>query len=127
MTQQEIAFYKNLLVSKRREVMDQLGQIEEDTFNATRKDASGELSAYSTHPADQGTETMGQEMAAHFATIDANYVYHLEKAIERIDFGTFGMCRACGHEINRERLEAVPHATLCIDCKSAEERTKKAR
>jgi RNA polymerase-binding protein DksA len=127
MTEQEMMYFRNLLTSRREEVLEQLGRIEERTFNATRKDASGELSAYSTHPADQGTETMGQEMAAHFATIDANYLYHIERAIERIDRGNFGICRVCGCEIGRERLEAVPHATLCIQCKSEEEQVKRGR
>lgn len=127
MTEQETIYFRNLLFSRRNEALEQLGQLAERTFNATRKDDSGELSAYSTHPADQGTETMGQEMAARFATKEANYLYHIEKAIERLDQGTFGVCRTCGEEISRERLEAVPHVTLCIRCKSEEEHRKKGR
>ena len=51
-------------------------------------------------------------------------LYHLNLALERIDRGEFGLCVGCGKEINAERLEAVPHARLCIECKSKEERQK---
>lgn len=41
----------------------------------------------------------------------------IERALEKIDEGTYGKCESCGKEIPAERLEAVPAATLCVDCK----------
>jgi RNA polymerase-binding transcription factor DksA len=46
----------------------------------------------------------------------------VEKALERIGSGEYGRCEVCGKEIPEERLEAVPWATLCIECKRKEER-----
>ena len=41
----------------------------------------------------------------------------IQRALEKIDEGTYGKCESCGKEIPAERLEAVPAATLCVDCK----------
>ena len=46
----------------------------------------------------------------------------VEGALERIEAGTYGTCQRCGKPISEERLEALPYAELCIDCKRAVER-----
>ena len=67
---------------------------------------------------------MEREKQYMFASREQNYLYHLDLALERIEKGEFGMCISCGKEIGADRLEAVPHVRLCIDCKSKEELTK---
>ena len=62
-----------------------------------------------------------------FASKEGRYLHHLNEALDRIESGTFGVCRTCGQEISKARLEAVPHATQCIQCKSREERMQGAR
>ncbi len=54
-------------------------------------------------------------------------LYKIDKAIERIQNGTYGICESCGEEIGFKRLEARPVTTLCIDCKAKQEREEKAR
>ncbi len=51
----------------------------------------------------------------------------IEKALKKIEEGTYGICEMCGAEIDEKRLEARPEATLCIDCKKAQERMEKIR
>ena len=46
----------------------------------------------------------------------------IDVALGRIDAGTYGTCARCGNAIPEERLDAVPYATLCLDCKRIEER-----
>ena len=46
----------------------------------------------------------------------------IDAALARIDAGTYGTCERCGRPIGQERLEAIPYATLCIDCKREVER-----
>jgi RNA polymerase-binding protein DksA len=46
----------------------------------------------------------------------------IDEALQRIEDGTFGTCRTCGQPIAPDRLEAMPWATQCIDCKRKEER-----
>jgi DnaK suppressor protein len=54
-------------------------------------------------------------------------LHKIDKAIERIQNGTYGICEACGEEIGFKRLEARPVTTLCIDCKAKQEREEKSR
>jgi DnaK suppressor protein len=45
-----------------------------------------------------------------------------EKALERLNKGTYGLCESCGNPIGKGRLIAFPRATLCLECKQREER-----
>ena len=65
-----------------------------------------------------GCEEKQREMSA--TQKDGRYLHHLREALRRIGDGAYGICR-CGKEISRDRLEALPHATMCIECKSKEE------
>ena len=49
----------------------------------------------------------------------------IEKALSRLEDGSFGMCDSCGEEISAKRLEARPEATLCIQCKEEQERQER--
>jgi DnaK suppressor protein len=51
----------------------------------------------------------------------------MQEAIKRIDDGTFGLCETCGGNISEKRLQARPVTTLCIDCKTKEEKMEKQR
>ena len=71
--------------------------------------------------ADQGTDAQEREKAFLFAARENKFLNHLNRALERMDAGTYGLCATCGEAIQYLRLEAVPHATLCIDCKREQE------
>ena len=88
-----------------------------------RESGDSDLSAYTDHMADQGTEAMEREKAALFATKEGRYLYRLEEALRRLwhDPENFGSCHTCGAEVGFERLDALPHARYCIDCKKKEE------
>lgn len=89
-------------------------------LDSTTREATGDHSAYSYHMADQGTDNMEREKAFLFAARDEKYLKQLEMALERIENGTYGICRVCQKEIDHKRLEAVPTTTICFDCKVAE-------
>ena len=122
MDKKEIAKMKKLLLKKRKEMMEQMDFIKEVEMDSTRKEASGDHSSYAFHMADQGTDTMEREKNFFYAQRDGRLLYHIDMALERIENGTFGVCDSCGQQIHCDRLEAVPHARLCIECKSKEER-----
>ncbi len=121
MKKQQMEHFKSLLLQKRTELTEQLGIIRETSFNDTMKDASGDNSAYAFHMADQGTDTQEREKAFMLAHREGRLIYHIDEALERIKDGSYGSCQDCGKPISPERLEAVPHARLCIECKSKEE------
>ena len=118
--------YEELLLAKRKEILSEMG-IMESQVGTTIKDSTGDLSSYSYHMADQGTDSMEREMAFMLASKSGRLLYHLDEALRRIHDGTYGQCLLCKKSISNARLEAVPHARLCIDCKSAEEEKKQGR
>lgn len=125
MDEKDIKHYKKLLMDKRKELLGQMNSIKESEMEKTMKESTGDHSAYSFHMADQGTDTMEREKSFFYAQRDGRLLYHIDMALERIESGDFGLCHSCNKPISRERLEAVPHARLCIACKSQEEKMPK--
>ena len=116
MKQQDLDFFKNLLQSKRAEANNTLAEFDRVSNDAGRE-SSDDRSAYSLHMADRGPDAMEREKSQLLAQRSGDYVEYVEEALERIDNGSFGLCRSCGGDIGRPRLEAVPTATQCISCK----------
>jgi DnaK suppressor protein len=81
-----------------------------------RDSTDSELSSYTDHMADQGTEAMEREKQALFATKEGRYLYRIEGALRRLydDPKNFGRCHGTGQPISFERLDALPHARYCI-------------
>ncbi len=125
MNKADLEYFKGLIIKKKEELMSELGYLETSSMSSTSKDQSGDLSSYSYHMADQGTDTMEREMAFSLASREGRYLHHLNEALERIESGTYGICRSCGKEISKTRLEAVPNATQCIVCKTSEEKKQR--
>ncbi len=116
--------YEKLLLAKRAQLIEELGFLKKTSLNSTTKDNSGDLSSYSYHMADQGTDTMEREKAFLFASKSGRLLYHIDEALRRLRNNKYGKCVECGKPISSARLEAVPHARMCIKCKEAEEQRK---
>ena len=69
---------------------------------------------------DEGASVLSKEEAGRLAQRQAKFIAHLEAALVRIENKTYGICRATGKLIPKERLMAVPHATLSIEAKESE-------
>ena len=67
---------------------------------------------------EEGASTLGKEEAGRLAQRQQKFIQHLQAALVRIENKTYGICRATGQLIPKERLRAVPHATLGIDQKN---------
>ena len=72
--------------------------------------------------ADHGTDEEQKENTYYQVHRENRYLLYLEEALERIENGTYGICKGCGQEIPKERLEAVPHTQLCVPCKENEKK-----
>ncbi|WP_319500491.1 TraR/DksA family transcriptional regulator [uncultured Draconibacterium sp.] len=66
---------------------------------------------------EEGAATLSKEEAGKLAQRQLKFIQHLQAALIRIENKTYGICRETGKLIAKERLRAVPHATLCIDAK----------
>jgi len=67
---------------------------------------------------EEGATTLSKEEAGRLAQRQLKFIQHLQAAQVRIENKTYGICRETGKLISKERLRAVPHATLCIEAKS---------
>ena len=124
MKKKDLEKFEKLLLEKRREILEELGLWKKNIADTTQKDSSGDLSSYSYHMADQGTDAEEREKAFLLASKSGRLLYHIDEALRRIKDKTYGKCQECGEDISTARLEAVPHARLCIDCKEKEEKKK---
>jgi RNA polymerase-binding transcription factor DksA len=126
MSKKNLAYFEKRLVEERRRVLKELGHHDE-TFGVTDQASDGDLSSYSFHMADQGTDAMEREKAFLFASQEGRFLWHIDEALRRLYRSpeTFGRCHACGDDIPFERLDALPHARFCITCKQKEENAKK--
>ena len=89
------------------------------------KNSSGDLSSYSYHQADQGTDTAELEKQAHLLDIEGKKLKAINEALRRVHNKTYGICEICGEYIQEARLRIIPYARFCVDCKSKEEKKKK--
>lgn len=121
MDKEHLDFFKQLLLKKIAQTADDVEAIENTARNEAREMASEDRSTYSLHMADHGTDAMEREKSLLLAQRGGDYINYLNEALQRIDDGTFGICRTCKRPIGRGRLEAVPTATQCISCKSKRE------
>ncbi len=122
LTKKQREHLEKRLLDERARALRSLGLFDQ-MAKADRESGDSDLSVYTDHMADQGTEAMEREKAALFATKEGRYLYRLEEALRRLfdDPDTFGACHTCGAEVGFERLDALPHARYCIECKRKEE------
>jgi len=66
---------------------------------------------------EEGANTLSKEEAGKLAQRQLDFIHHLQAAMVRIENKTYGICRETGKLISKERLRAVPHATLSIEAK----------
>jgi DnaK suppressor protein len=119
-----LEYYRLLLLEIRDNIIKEF-TTKEEGFSQSIKESSGEHSAYSFHLADIGTDTDEREKSFIVASMESDVLDEIEDTLKKIHRGEFGLCEKCGVEINKERLEAIPYARLCLDCKSNEEYSQK--
>ncbi len=126
MNKKQLTHFEKRLLEERARVIKELGHYDE-SFSSTLQGADGNLSSYSFHMADQGTDAMEREKQFLFASQEGRYLWHVNEALRRLYQAPekFGQCHECGDEIGYERLDALPHARLCIKCKAKEEDGKR--
>jgi DnaK suppressor protein len=91
------------------------------------RESSGDLSSYAFHQADQGSDTNLMEQTVMLLEQEREKIRLLNDALRRISDGVYGVCEICGNQIPDTRLEVIPYARYCMDCKSKEEDKKRHR
>jgi RNA polymerase-binding protein DksA len=115
---EELEHFRELLLQRRKEAKEEIAQMREQVEEA--KEQSGDNTAYGVHMADAGTDAMEREKLHLMIARQQKYIGYLERALERIENKTYGICRVTGEPIAKERLEAVPHTEISIEAKRQE-------
>ena len=121
MNKNESKEFKNKLVELRERITDDIRNKGKDTLSKSQREASGDLSAYAFHMADVASDSFEREMSWDRVSAEQKVLYHIDDALKRIESGSYGECETCKKKIKKERLKAIPYATLCRACKQKHE------
>lgn len=118
----DLKHFEKKLLAERERLSKFLGKLESSVLKRTQRDSSGDLSAYSIHMADLGTDAIERENDLLVASAEGKLLVEINEALSRIADGTYGDCESCTKEIDHRRLEVIPHARLCLKCQEQAER-----
>ncbi|MCB9195046.1 MAG: TraR/DksA C4-type zinc finger protein [Flavobacteriales bacterium] len=115
-SESELAEFKEIILQKLAEAKEDYEMLK---GSLTHKDDHGTDDTGRTfNMMEDGSETLMREEMANLANRKDKFIKNLELALIRIENGTYGICRATGKLISKERLKLVPHATLSIEAKN---------
>jgi DnaK suppressor protein len=116
LTKSQIDSIRQELVEERAVLLDQVQELDaEANVNNWRE------GGFDDDPADAGSASFERETAQSLSNHARNLLSQIDEAMRRMDAGTYGTCERCGQAIELARLEALPYATLCMDCKRRDE------
>ena len=115
-SEKELEEFKTLILEKRKIVADDLAVSKEKADEVLKNNSVNAI--YSSHIADAGSDQQEMEKNYYMMDRENTFLKYLNRALEMLDTGTFGICTSCGNLINKERLMEVPHTSSCFDCKS---------
>ena len=119
--------YGDAVLNEFREIIEtKLAEAKEDLLilkgSLSHKDDHGtDDTGRSFNMMEDGSETLMREEMAQLASRQEKFIKNLENALIRINNKSYGVCRVTGKLINKERLKLVPHATLSIEAKKAQD------
>jgi len=109
--------FRDALLDERRRIEHALATLRHEHPGSLDEEVEEVATTNDSHLAETATATLGREIDYTLGENSEQVLSAIDAALKRIDDGTYGTCVSCGDEIRRERLEASPWASLCIDCK----------
>ena len=119
MKKEQLEYFKKLLQEKKAKLI-------EDATQTLSKDEI-KIRDYSGDFADIASGESYRDFLLRIRDREAKLIKKIDKALQRIEEGSFGICEECETDIGFKRLEARPVTTLCIKCKTEQEEMEKAR
>jgi DnaK suppressor protein len=104
----EIEAFKNRLLEMKEQLGCSLKAVTDDVK------APDDSKGYSQHQADEGTDDFGQRISIEVSSKEQGMIRQIDRALEKIEEGTYGVCDLSGDNIPVKRLEAVPYATMTV-------------
>ncbi|MFV0592022.1 MAG: TraR/DksA family transcriptional regulator [Draconibacterium sp.] len=115
---EELVEFKNLILKKLEKAQADYVMYKNSITQGDGNDISDTSPTFKV--LEEGAATLSKEEAGKLAQRQQKFIQHLQAALVRIENKTYGICRETGKLISKERLRAVPHATLCIDAKKGQ-------
>lgn len=112
---EELQEFKELILDKLAKAQRDYELLKSSIINTDGNDVSDTSPTFKV--LEEGASTLSKEEAGQLAQRQIKFIQHLQAALVRIENKTYGICRETGKLIPKERLRAVPHATLGIDAK----------
>ena len=117
--------FQKKLIDRKIQLLAALKNISKESLRKSLRDSAGDLSNYSFHMADVGTESYQREISLGIASSEQKELYEIDEALRKLESGKeYGICENCKKNIPFKRLEAVPFAKRCIKCQEEEENNK---
>ncbi|MCM1518269.1 MAG: TraR/DksA C4-type zinc finger protein [Pseudoflavonifractor sp.] len=113
---EELQEFKEIILAKLEKAQKDYDLLRGNVMNTDGNDTSDTSPTFKV--LEEGATTLSKEEAGHLAQRQQKFIQHLQAALVRIENKTYGICRETGKLIPKERLRAVPHATLSIDQKN---------
>lgn len=113
---EELQEFKELILAKLAKAQKDYDLLKADVTNNGGNDIADTSPTFKV--LEEGAATLSKEEAGRLAERQMKFIQHLRAALVRIENKTYGICRETGKLISKERLRAVPHATLDIDAKN---------
>ncbi len=117
-TPEEVAEARAGLTAEADRLREEISAAEEALTGLMRDSGDGA----GDDQADTGSKNATREHEMALATNNREMLYQTERALRRIEAGTYGLCENCGSPIGKARMQVFPRATLCVDCKQRQER-----
>ena len=114
---EELQEFKDLIEKKLNSAKKELSYLQDQISNASDNGTDDTTTKF--NGIEDGAAMMEKEYLTQMASRQIQFIKHLENALVRIENKTYGICRETGKLISKERLRAVPHATLSIEAKNA--------
>ena len=114
--------FRGILQEERQRVLDAINYLHEETPGSLEDETEEIVGNSDNHLGDTATATLDREIDYSLEENSEHVLRAIDGALQRIEDGTFGICETCGQPISEERLEAIPYATQCIDCRRKGER-----
>jgi DnaK suppressor protein len=116
----DVVRFRDLLLDERQKVLDAIDYLQTENSGSLKDET--EEATVDNHLADTATVTLDREIDYTLEENSEQVLKAIDRALAKIETGTFGTCETCGQPIAEERLMAIPYATQCIDCRRREER-----
>jgi len=112
----KVEHFKRKLIKRKGELEDLIDAIESEGLNYPLSDSISELSAYDNHPADLGDEVFERSKDMSLRENARSTIGDIDRALNAIKQGTYGICADCGKAISSDRLSVLPETTTCVSC-----------